>query len=203
MDEQAAIDLLTRLIAKFVSKHFVSATLPADFPQNVANASWDALILLMRQTLATEHAVILRDLGVFERSADTWNFVPAASLTEVAALKVSVAEGHAQIAAMAVFHLENATRLLNNLPREVRVKTSAPSILELLADDTYERAIGDVLRDFSGRLQAKADDLESSERRTIQTSMLPAKAATSWVIPKFTVEPLQIRADESVDQSSE
>src|SRR5438067_2416724 len=121
MDERVLLELLTSLVGRYLIRSSSQQRVPADLASDIANAAWDGLILLLRQTLVTENVVTLPDLGIFERIGDGWSFSPAAGLTEAASLRVPPEAGQAEIAAMLVIHVAAAERLLDNLSRDIRV----------------------------------------------------------------------------------
>jgi hypothetical protein len=191
MDERTVLTLLAKMINRYLSRGDAARQPSPTFAVDIANATWDALILLLRQTLVTESTVTLTDVGIFERTADGWTFAPAASLTETASLKLSPDAGQADIAAMLVSHVQNAERLLDNLSRDIRVSASPPYDLQLRGE-TYDRAVSDVIHEFANRLRQKSDDLKSNTR----TDTVPLLIAPSST-PSFFIG----RPDSVIDES--
>jgi hypothetical protein len=179
MDEKTVLALLAQLISRYLNHNAGLRDVPSHLAPDVANAAWDALILLMRQTLVTESTITLADIGVFERYGESWTFAPAATLIEAASLKLPPETGQADIAAMLVFHVQTAERLLDNLSRDIRVSASPPYGLEL-GGELYERAVSDVVSELANRLRQKSEDLKSREKSDEVPLMLAAPSATGF-----------------------
>jgi hypothetical protein len=86
----------------------------------VAEAAWSALVLLLRQSLATGEPAALEDIGHFERTAREIRFVPAAALLDAASLADAPADAHAWKVERAVLYLREGVALLQTVPPEAR-----------------------------------------------------------------------------------
>src|SRR6266853_5538649 len=105
---RALLSRLTgQLIVYFSEEGQISET--KEFAERLAVATWEGLILLLRQSIAYNDEVLLEEVGLFQKFSDQWFFEPAASLTEVDAMKLSPREEHQYLAQKALFYLSQGT----------------------------------------------------------------------------------------------
>jgi len=157
--------LLSRLTEQLV--HYFSEdgkiTDTKEFSERLALATWEGLILLLRQSIANSDEVLLEEVGYFTKIGDDWIFKPAASLLEVDAMKLEPTESQMYLVQKALFHLQQGSDLLANVADDQELP-SAPE-----ADTAEAKLLGamfgaDAVRD--SMLSHRIDRLGIRLRRT-------------------------------------
>ena len=117
MKQSIVWTLLSRLTEQLVLYFYEDGKITdtKEFSERLALGTWEGLILFLRQSIANSDEVVLEEVGYFKKVNNQWIFEPAASLFEVDAMKLPIAENRAFLAEKALFHLEQGVDLLANL----------------------------------------------------------------------------------------
>lgn len=124
MDEKIILQLLSRIIAKYLDEieHEWKSDQRKEISERVAKVAWNGLILLLRQTLTEKQTVTLSELGRFEsREGGEWRFLPAASLEEAYSFSLPAQEGVAESARCLLYFLKEAREILAALPSNPKI----------------------------------------------------------------------------------
>lgn len=129
-----------------------------EFAERLAIATWEGLILFLRQSIANSDEVLLEEVGLLRKVDDQWLFEPAASLTEVDAMKLPALKEHQYLAQKALFHLNQGTELLASIPADQEMSSTASTAEERLLRTVFNVASTDEQK-LSGRISLIADQL--------------------------------------------
>lgn len=135
-----------------------------EYSERLALATWEGLILLLRQSIADSDEVLLEEVGYFRKIGDEWVFRPAASLLEVDALKLEPTESQLYLVQKALFHLQQGADLLANvvddqeLPSEPETDSSEIKLLGAIfgADAVSDSMLSDRIDRLGTRLTRTA-----------------------------------------------
>jgi hypothetical protein len=165
MDENTILKLLSSLAKQLVDQFNEgrSDKQQWELANRMAEVTWEGLIFMMRQLLASGEDVILNDLGCFKKREEQWIFEPAASLAEAEAINISMAEAYQKLAHQTLFYLKEGTELLGKIPRDLELE-SAP----LTKSERQTREIFGLMENVETRLSADIKLVVDRLMRTIR-----------------------------------
>ena len=150
MNEETLLLLLKRLTSQLV-EHFDEKNRLSrreDFADRVAEGAWEGLVFMLRQSLAKEDFVVLKDVGTFRREKGGVSFEPAASLVQAAGLRAPAPEAYEEQARRALFYLHEATELLRCIPYDVKVRAEEGARQEARVEDSARERLRKFFADF-------------------------------------------------------
>src|ERR1044072_1835227 len=166
MKQSTVRALLSRLTEQLVLYFFDDGKITdtKEYSERLALATWEGLILLLRQSIADSDEVLLEEVGYFRKIGDEWVFRPAASLLEVDALKLEPTESQLYLVQKALFHLQQGADLLANvvddqeLPSEPETDSSEIKLLGAIfgADAVSDSILSDRIDRLGTRLTRTA-----------------------------------------------
>jgi len=126
MDETTTLRLMSHLVGQIINHYDSEGNINVEqrkqFSDKVAEAAWEGLVVMMRQSFAASESVVLEHVGRFEKRGEQWIFSPAASLAEADAVSLPPQEGREQLANHALFYLEQGEEILERIPRDVEIR---------------------------------------------------------------------------------
>jgi hypothetical protein len=201
MMQSTVRSLLTRLTEQLVVYFLEDGQIKHqdEFVARLADGAWDGLILLLRQSIATEDEVMLEEIGVFRKNENRWEFHPAASLLEVDAMKLSEEDESKQLAQTSLFYLDQATELLGQLERDPVIHSESMSPESKLLRSVFGEKVSDesVLSDRITEAARKLERVANSLRnRGVTISVTSENRAT---LGDF----VDVRPTEDLDMAAE
>lgn len=176
MDERTTVMLLSQVSRQIISQY--APTVPpeqlGECAERVAEATWEALVVMMRRSFARGDSVIIDGVGVFTRSGETWSFSPSAPIARSGAMSLPPSEGREQVVRLALFYLSHGTALVESLPDD-RLVSPPPSPSVAYEDAVhaeggasmlvsgYLRRLSAYLRRVANRLSAERPELGVTE----------------------------------------
>ncbi len=166
------------------------------FAEELALASWNSLIYLLRQSFVKANRVDLAEVGEFvkQESDGSWSFFPAASLAQADAAGLpSSQEGSGYMAKLALFHLNQGIEMakLVNADVEVPKQDYVELFGEYLPEHYVPRKlfsqelllIAEWLKEFSSRIEPEASSV-AIEENTQNSWVLSEERKTqgNWVL---------------------
>lgn len=165
MDEETVIHLLSRIVKHILADLDLPWTSEQqqEVSDRLSDAAWRGLILLLRQTLATDRSVILDEFGRFEKAPSGWVFEPAASLVEATALQLPPTAGYISLAHEALYRLEQGLELIKAVPTDVELPRSKTQIeLDAALGGLTRNILSQRIKQFADTVAARADELSAA-----------------------------------------
>lgn len=201
MDEGHIRDLLEKMISSILD----SPPDPSEFDdvrQRVAEATWDALILLLRETILQNDTIFIEGLGLFEAGESSWTFQPATTLVELEALKLAPDEG-AQLTARRALNLLSEGIAMLELVREDLEVDDLSSGIVATPDDRLLRRIfptaEEGLKSLSTQLTTLKMALHKQQERLQPEKELAGSSGSTFLEPDTGL----IAPDFEIDFASE
>lgn len=169
MDEQTTLKLMSQLVKQVINRYATGRAIAPEqrdeMAERVAEAAWEGLIVMLRQSFAEGQGVMLEHLGSFQKHKGQWLFMPAASLVEADAASLSEEEAPEMLARQALFYLTEGTEILDRLPKDLalepqtRVRTVGELRRLIMGGEVALGLLSDEVRGLAMRLRRLADRL--------------------------------------------
>lgn len=130
MNEKTLLTLLSQTINQIIDRTVSHSWIDKEKEElstHLADLAWNSLILMIRNCLANGKQATIEELGTFSFVNSEVTFHPTASLLEGAALTMTLPEGHQFLARQAVSYLQEALRIIDSIPTDVKVPAERQS----------------------------------------------------------------------------
>lgn len=190
MDEKTLVALLTRLALQLIELHDKEGKLERrpELAARLAEATWDGLVFMLRQSIASKETVVLEDVGIFRYDGERCVFVPAASLSEAEAINHKAEEAYKKLTRVVLYHLDQGTALVNVIPHDVSLTTADRGLSRGDLDDATDPAMTRLMEELFGPppppslselLNQRAQELSRVAGLLVERSSANATAATT------------------------
>jgi predicted RNA-binding protein with RPS1 domain len=123
MDERQITKLLSLIIASLLESKQERGS--DKLAEEIAEASWDGLVLLLRESMLQQGEMSLEGFGHFRQVGEDWLFRPAVAIAEMEALRLQPEEGYRLLAERAVSLLTDGLHVLATIPEDVQYAKDA------------------------------------------------------------------------------
>lgn len=164
------LHLLTAVVARHLDdlEHAWTDEQRQAIAARVADSALDALVLLIRQTVAEGGVVSIGELGRISRDEGGWRFEPAAELLTAASLRRERQVALHELAQQSLFYLRQGLRLAEELREDVGIASEQPDTAEerllkaIFGEEATDVSISSHFAQLSTRLKKVSKELGAS-----------------------------------------